>query len=107
MREPSLTPAGMLTLYFLSSRMRPWPWHVWQGCSITVPEPPHWWHGRVIENKPLPSDSARRPRPPGQTIGLVPGSAPDPRQVGQAACVETETGTCAPSTAWSKESETV
>ena len=28
MREPSLTPAGMLTRYFLSSRMRPWPWHV-------------------------------------------------------------------------------
>ena len=107
MREPSLTPAGMLTLYFLRSRMRPWPWQVAQGCSITVPEPPQLEHGRVIENRPWPSDSTPRPWQTGHTIGLVPGCAPVPRQVGQAAWVETETGTCAPSTAWSKESETV
>ena len=87
--------------------MRPWPWQVWQGCSMTVPEPPQRWHGRVIENRPWPSDSTPRPWQTGHTIGLVPGSAPVPRQVGQAAWVATETGTCAPSTAWSKESETV
>ena len=74
---------------------------------MTVPEPPHWWHGRVIENRPWPSDSTPRPLQTGQTIGEVPGSAPVPRQVGQAACVATETGTCAPSIAWSKDSETV
>jgi hypothetical protein len=74
---------------------------------MTVPEPPHWWHGRVIENRPWPSDSTPRPLQTGQTIGEVPGSAPVPRQVGQAAWVATETGTCAPSIAWSKESDTV
>ena len=99
MREPSLTPGGMLTLYFLSSRVRPWPWQVWQGCSMTVPEPPQRVHGRVIENRPWPSDSTPRPLQTGHTIGVVPGSAPVPRQVLHAACVETVTGTCAPSTA--------
>ena len=43
----------MFTRYFLSSRIRPWPWQVWQGCSITVPEPPQRSHGRVIEKQPL------------------------------------------------------
>ena len=106
-REPSFTPAGMFTRYFLSSRMRPSPWQVWQGCSITVPEPPQRSHGRVMEKSPWPCDSTPRPWQTGQTTGWVPGSAPVPRQVGQAACVATETGTCAPSTACSKESETV
>src|SRR5215210_4786957 len=106
-RDPSLTPGGMLTLYFLSSRVRPSPWQVWHGCSITVPEPPHWWHGRVIENRPWPSDSTPRPLQTGHTTGFVPGSAPVPRHVGQAAWVATDTGTCAPSTACSKDSETV
>src|SRR3954454_20055258 len=107
MRELSLTPAGMLTLYFLSSRVRPWPWHVSHGCSMIVPEPPQRWHGRVIENRPWPSDSTPRPWQTGHTVGLVPGWAPVPRHVGQAACVATETGTCAPCTACSKERETV
>jgi hypothetical protein len=101
-REPSLTPAGMLTRYFLSSRIRPSPWQVWHGFSITVPEPPQRSHGRVMENRPWPCDSTPRPWQTGQTTGWVPGSAPVPRHVGQAECVETETGTCAPSTAWSK-----
>src|ERR687896_1900682 len=107
MREPSFTPAGMFTRYFLSSRMRPWPWHVWHGFSITVPEPPQRSHGRVIENSPCPCDSTPRPWQTGQTTGWVPGSAPVPRQVGQAECVATETGTCAPETACSNDSETV
>src|SRR5215207_1347220 len=106
-REPSLTPAGMLTLYFLSSRVRPSPWQVWQGCSMTVPEPPQRVHGRVIENRPWPSDSTPRPLQTGHTIGEVPGSAPVPRQVLHAAWVATETGTCAPSIAWSNDSDTV
>ena len=73
---------------------------------MTVPEPPQREHGRVIENRPWPWDSTPRPWQTGQTIGAVPGSAPVPRQVGQAACVATATGTWAPSTAWSKEIET-
>src|SRR3954453_6189952 len=39
-REPSLTPGGMLTRYFLTSRSRPSPPHVGHGSSITVPEAP-------------------------------------------------------------------
>src|SRR3954452_23206733 len=107
MREPSLTPGGMFTLYFLSSRVRPSPWQVSHGCSMIVPEPPQRWQGRVIENRPWPSDSTPRPWQMGQTVGFVPGRAPVPRQVGHAACVATDTGTCAPCTACSKESETV
>src|SRR5215216_4460628 len=107
MRDPSLTPAGMLTRYFFSSRIRPSPWHVWHGCSITVPEPPQRSHGRVIENRPWPCDSTPRPWQTGQTTGWVPGSAPVPRHVGQAECVATDTGTCAPATACSNDSETV
>ena len=106
-REPSFTPAGMFTRYFLSSRMRPSPWHVWHGFSITVPEPPQRSHGRVIENRPWPWDSTPRPWQTGQTTGCVPGSAPVPRHVGQAECVATETGICAPSTAWSNDRLTV
>ena len=107
MREPSLTPAGMFTRYFLSSRMRPWPLQVWHGFSITVPEPPQRSHGRVIENSPWPWDSTPRPWQTGQTTGWVPGSAPVPRQVGQAECVATDTGTCAPATACSNDRLTV
>ena len=59
--EPSLTPAGMLTRYFLSSRSRPWPLQVGHGSSITVPEPPQREHGRVIEKTPWPWDSTPRP----------------------------------------------
>src|SRR5919197_6203086 len=59
--EPSLTPAGMFTRYFLSSRRRPWPPHVGHGSSITVPEPPQREHGRVIEKTPWPCDSTPRP----------------------------------------------
>ena len=97
----------MFTRYFLSSRSRPWPAQVGHGSSITVPEPPQRAHGRVIENRPWPSDSTPRPWQTGHTAGAVPGRAPVPRQVPQAACVATETGTCAPSTACSKDSETV
>src|SRR4051812_35599772 len=96
----------MLTLYFFRSRTRPSPWQVWQGCSMTVPEPPHWWQGRGIENRPWPSDSTPRPLQTGQTIGEVPRPAPVPRQVGQAARGATGTGTRAPSTPRSKGSET-
>src|ERR671923_443471 len=106
-REPSLTPAGMLTRYFLSSRSRPTPPQVGHGSSITVPEPPQREHGRVMENTPWPCDSTPRPWQTGQTIGEVPGRAPVPRQVLQAAYVATDTGTCAPSTACSNDSETV
>src|ERR687894_3316997 len=106
-REPSLTPAGMFTRYFLSSRSRPWPPHVGHGSSITVPEPPQREHGRVIEKTPWPWDSTPRPWQTGQTIGEVPGRAPVPRQVLHATCVATVTGTWAPWTACSNDSETV
>ena len=71
----------MFTRYFLSSRSRPWPAQVGHGSSITVPEPPQRAHGRVIENRPWPSDSTPRPWQTGHTAGEVPGRAPVPRQV--------------------------
>ena len=74
---------------------------------MIVPEPWQRWQGWEMENSPWPCDSTPRPWQTGQTTGCVPGSAPVPRHVGQAACVATETGTCAPSTACSNESETV
>src|ERR671932_140620 len=80
-RDPSLTPAGMFTRYFLSSRSRPWPLQVGHGCSITVPEPPQREHGRVIENTPWPCDSTQRQLQTGQPIAEVTASAPVPRHV--------------------------
>ncbi len=97
----------MFTRYFLSSRSRPAPAHVGHGSSITVPEPPQREHGRVIEKTPWPWDSTPRPWHTGQTIGDVPGRAPVPRHVVHATWADTDTGTWAPSTAWSKESDTV
>src|SRR3954451_3134479 len=106
-REPSLTPGGMLTRYFLTSRRRPWPWQVGHGSSITVPAPLQRVHGRVIENRPWPWDSTPRPWHTGQTTGEVPGRAPVPRHVVHGVWVDTVTGTCAPSTACSKVRDTV
>src|SRR3954452_144576 len=106
-REPSLTPGGMLTRYFLTSRSRPWPAQVGQGSSMTVPAPLQRAQGRVIENRPWPWDSTPRPWHTGQTTGEVPGRAPVPRQVVHGAWVATETGICAPSTACSNDSETL
>jgi len=44
-----------------------------------------------------------RPSQRGQTIGVVPGFAPVPRQVEQVACIGTCSGTWAPEIDWSKE----
>src|SRR3954463_8116200 len=107
MREPSLTPAGVFTREGFLSRRRPWPPQVGQGSSITVPLPPQREHGRVMENTPWPCASTPRPLQTGHTLGVVPGRAPLPRQVVQALCVATVTGTWAPSMACSKDSVTV
>ena len=71
-----------------------------------MPEPLQREHGRVIENTPWPWASTPRPLQSGQTFGEVPGRAPLPRQVVHGACVATDTGTCAPSVACSKDSVT-
>src|SRR5690242_11367393 len=68
-REPSLTPAGMLTRYFLTVRWAPEPWQVGHGSSITVPEPLQREHGVEIENRPWPWDSMPRPWHFGHTLG--------------------------------------
>src|SRR3954454_9136180 len=60
-----------------------------------------------MENTPWPWASTPRPLHTGQTFGDVPGRAPVPRQVVQATWVATDTGTCAPSIAWSNDSVTV
>ena len=70
---------------------------------ISVPVPPHFWHGWEMENRPCDSASTPRPWQRLQTFGVVPGLAPVPWQVGQGADMDTLTGTCAPSMAWSNE----
>ncbi len=96
----------MLTRYFFTVRTAPEPWQVGQGSSITVPEPPQREQGWEIENMPWPCVSIPRPSHFGHTFGVVPGFAPVPWQVEQIAWVATESGTCAPDTACSKEIET-
>src|SRR3954454_5898655 len=73
---------------------------------MTVPVPPHCEHGCEIENRPWPWDSMPRPWQRGQTRGLVPGLAPVPEHVVHIVELVTDSGTCAPSTAWAKEMET-
>ncbi len=106
MRLPSRTPAGMFTRSRLTVRTAPEPWHVGQGSSMTVPEPPQREQGWEIENIPCPCVSMPRPSQRGHTDGEVPGLAPVPRQVLQVACIGTCSGTWAPAIAWSKEIET-
>src|SRR5258708_19722468 len=106
MRLPSLTPAGMFTRSFFTVRTAPVPWQVGQGSSITVPAPPHREQGCEIENMPWPCVSMPRPSQLGHTIGVVPGFAPVPRQLGQLVFIGTCSGTCAPDTAWSKVIDT-
>ncbi len=81
MREPSFTPAGMLTRNFLTVRTAPEPAQVGQGSSITVPLPPQREQGWEIENMPCPCVSIPRPSQRGHTFGVVPGLAPVPWQV--------------------------
>src|SRR3954454_21602054 len=102
-REPSFTPAGMFTAYFLTWRVWPDPWHVGQGSLISVPVPPHWRHGCEIEKRPCDSASTPRPWQRLQTVGLVPGFAPVPRPVGQGGASGTVTDTCPPSIACSND----
>ena len=96
----------MLTLYFLIVRWAPLPSQVGHGSSITVPPPPQREHGWEIEKSPCPCDSMPRPWQRGQTLGVVPGLAPDPPQVGQRCVVGTDSGTWAPSSAWRNEIDT-
>src|SRR3954454_8042070 len=102
-REPSLTPAGMFTAYFFTWRVWPDPWQVGHGSLISVPVPPHWRHGWEIEKSPCDSASTPRPWQRLHTVGLVPGFAPVPRQVGHGAASGTVTETWPPSIACSND----
>ena len=83
MRVPSLTPAGILTLNRRVRRSRPEPRQFGHGSSMIVPFPRQRGHGE--ESAKRPCDSETTPRPPhcGQTIGAVPGFAPEPPQTWQ------------------------
>src|SRR5439155_337374 len=78
MRVPSLTPAGILTVYRLVRRSRPEPPQRGQGSSITVPLPRQ--RGQGCDRAKNPWLSATTPRPwhSGQIFGVVPGFAPEP-----------------------------
>src|SRR5919201_2830441 len=73
---------------------------------MTVPVPWQFEHGCEIEKIPWLSDSTPLPLQTGHTRGLVPGLAPVPWHVGHGAEVGTASGTCAPSTACSNDSDT-
>src|SRR5204863_1042324 len=77
-RVPSLTPAGILTVYRFVRRSRPVPPQFAHGFSITVPLPRHRGHGCDSAKKPWLSETTPRPRHSGQTTGAVPGCAPEP-----------------------------
>ena len=93
MRLPSRTPAGIETRYFFTVLRAPVPAQAGQGSSITVPAPPQREQGWEIENRPWPSASTPRPWHWGHTLGVVPGRAPVPWQVGQGAETGTASGT--------------
>ena len=106
MRLPSRTPAGTLTRRRRMVRWAPEPPQVGHGSSIMVPAPPQFEQGCDMEKIPWLSVSTPRPLHTGHTLGEVPGLAPVPRQVAHGWDVGTARGTCAPSTAWSKLSDT-
>ena len=85
MRWPSVTPAGMRTLTWRGRRSTPRPWQVGHGSVTSVPRPPHCGQGELNEKKPWLSSSTPRPSQRGQVVGAVPGLAPLPWQVEQAA----------------------
>ena len=106
MRLPSLTPAGMLTRKRLTVRTAPEPPQVGQGSSMIVPEPPHCEHGWEMENIPWPWVSMPRPSQRGQMVGVVPGARRCRGRCRRCCAIGTDSGTCAPATAWSKVIET-
>ena len=93
---PSLAPAGIFTWNVFWTRSRPEPRHVLHGFSITVPLPRQRGHGCESEKRPCESEVTPRPPHCGQTIGAVPGSAPEPPHVWQAVSTSARTGTWTP-----------
>ena len=79
---------------------------MWHGCSITVPLPRQRGHGCEIANRPWLSASTPRPWQTGQSVGAVPGSAPEPWQVRHDASTSTATFVSIPCSASSNESRT-
>src|SRR5436309_4423335 len=87
---PSLTPAGIFTVYRFVLRSRPEPWQRGHGSSITVPLPRQRGHGVDSPKSPWLSILTPRPLHSGQIVGVVPGFAPEPPHSRQA--VSTSTG---------------
>ena len=103
---PLSTPGGMLTESLRVWRTWVRPWQVWQGVAMVSPLP--WQVGQVVtltieprkvwrtwRTSPLPLQVAQR-------TGVVPGSAPLPRQVGQVSWRVTCTSFSAPAMLSSK-----
>ena len=76
------------------------------GSSMISPRPPHFEQGWLIEKNPWLCPSTPRPPQRSQTLGAVPGFAPDPPHVSQRDCFGTETETSVPAIAWAKLSDT-
>src|SRR4051812_22274952 len=89
----------MRTLTARGLRSTPVPRQVRQGVSIRIPVPPHVRHGWLNENSPWLSSSTPRPPHVEQMTGDVPGAAPVPLHVVQAASLVTLTVVVMPLTA--------
>src|SRR3954462_8415400 len=102
-RLPSFTPAGTFARERFTWRVWPEPWQVGHGSLISVPVPPHFEHGCEIEKRPWPCCSIPRPWQREQTVGDVPGFAPEPLPVGHVAATVPPTATSAPAPAGAQE----
>src|SRR5207248_7276254 len=102
-RDPSSTPAGILTERPFSSRIRPAPLQLAHGSLITFPAPPHCGHVRATAKKPCEYRICPRPAQPLQVTGDVPGFAPLPLHVAHVITRGTLMETSLPKTASSNE----
>src|SRR4051812_17092221 len=106
MRVPSLTPAGIFTVYRFVRRSRPDPWHVAHGVSTIDPMPRQRGHGCWSANRPWDVATTPEPLHSGQVLGAVPGAAPVPWHVWHASSSCTGTVVCTPRSASSNETRT-
>ena len=104
MREPSFTPAGIRACTVRVLKPRPDPRQTEHGSSMKTPRPRHTVQGSAKAKPPALRAVWPAPSQAGHTRGTVPGLAPVPWHVLQAASVLKRSGTVTPSSASSNES---
>ena len=99
---PLSMPAGIFTSRVRDFLMRPTPSQAVQGSGMTLPLP--WQVGQVCwtEKKPCCMRTAPWPLQVPQTLGLVPGLAPEPEQTSQLSQLGTRMSVAQPAAACSR-----